>query len=69
MSAMLSSSGATQLLPFSITATLSAGNRDRAPWQISADTASSTGRQAESIRNAWGWNGSISESLPSQSLA
>ena len=30
-------SGSTQLLPFSITAILSVGKRDRAPWQISAD--------------------------------
>ena len=66
---MFLSSGSTQLLPFSITATLSSGKRDRAPWQTSAETASSTGRQADSIRNAWGWNGSISLSLPIQSLA
>ena len=61
-------SGSTQLLPFSITATLSCGKRDSAPWQMSAPTASSIGRHCDSMRNACGWNGSISLSLPIQSL-
>ena len=65
---MFLSNGSTQLLPFSITATLRAGKRDSAPWHTSADTASSTGRQAESMRKACGSNGSISLLLPSQSL-
>ena len=65
---MFLSNGATQLLPFSITATLSCGKRDSAPWHTSADTESSIGRHWESMRNAWGWNGSYSVSLPSQSL-
>jgi len=58
----------SEMLPFSMTATFSSGKRDSAPWQMSADTASSTGRQAWSILNACGWNGSISVSLPVQSL-
>ena len=66
---MFLSSGSTQLLPFSITATLSCGKRESAPWQTMADTASSIGRHAWSMRNASGLNGSISLSLPIQSLA
>ena len=52
-----------------MTATFNCGNRERAPWHTSAETASSIGRQAESMRNAWGWKGSISLSLPIHSLA
>ena len=69
MSARTLSSGSTQVLPFSITATFSCGKRDSAPWQMSADTASSTGRHDDSIRKACGSNGSISLSLPIHSLA
>ncbi len=36
---------------------------------MSDDTASSTGRQADSMRKASGWKGSISLLLPIHSLA
>ena len=51
-----------------MTATFSAGKRDSAPWQTSEATESSTGRHGDSIRNACGWNGSNSWSVPIQSL-
>ena len=66
---MRSRSGSTQLLPFSMTATLRSGKRDRAPWHTIDDTASSMGRHDDSMRKASGWKGSISLSLPIHSLA
>ena len=52
-----------------MTATLSSGNRNSAPWQTQEATASLTGRHSASIRKACGSNGSISALAPSQSLA